>query len=661
MSGEHMSMQRRSLLGAAMAAPLVSLPAWAQGTPAAIPMADFFKSAALMQPRLSPNGKFMAALREVKGRLNIVVVDLATRKATIITSFSDGDVAGVTWINNDRLLFSIYDRERGSGDQIAGGLFAINKDASEFRQLAERSWVTEGQKLLPSSASFMEVVYEGNEPTTDVLVSVSSRQAMGKASSNVYRLDTLTGRSKLLTLGGPGDVMSWVMDTKLVARAALSRRDENLVLFVRDGAEAPWRELLSFNRLDQLAGVHPLEFDAEGNLYVSAYAGNDNTGIYRLDQKTGELSKDAVAAIKGYDLDDGLLFSPDGKVLRGVAYEASRPGVYWLDEQYAAIQAAVDKQLPGKSNNIQVRGPKDARVVLVTSSSDRDPGSYFLFDVKSGSFEGVGKQRPWINPDQMRPTSFFRYPARDGLSIPGQLTLPAGEGKFPLIVLHYGGPWVRPIHWGFDARVQFLVSRGYAVFMPAPRASTGFGHKLFKAGWKQWGLGMQDDVADGVKYLIEQGKIDGSRVCIMGASYGGYMTMMGLVKEPKLYKCGINWVGVTDPSFMFTVTWTDFNRFGGSSADIVAWIGDPVKDAEQFKQTSAVQRAAEIKQPVLMAYGALDVRVPLINGEKMRDALRPHNANVEWVVYPDEAHSGWRTETNMDFFGRVEKFLAKNL
>lgn len=660
MSGEHLSIHRRSLLGAAMAAPLASMPAWAQGTPA-IAMANFFKPAALMQPRLSPNGKFMAALRQIKGRWNIVVVDLSTRKATIITSFTDGDVASLTWITDERLLFSITDQERGSGDQIASGMFAINRDASDFKQLSERAFLSDGQKLLPASAGYIRTVLEGGKPTNDVLVAVGSRQAQGKAGTNVYRLNTVTGRYSIVTLGGPGDVMSWVLDTKLVPRAAVSRTDDQLTLHVRDSADAPWRAVYSYDQLDVEKTLNPLSFDGDGNLYVSAYAGQDNLAIYRFDVKAGTLVTDPVAAIKGYDLEGGLRLSQDGNRVIGVDYDAARPGTYWIDEKMAAIQAAVDKQLPGQYNMIQLRGPEDARVALVISTSDRDPGSYYLFDVKAGSFEGIGRAKPWINPDAMRPTTFFRYQARDGLSIPGQLTLPAGEGKFPLIVLHYGGPWVRPIEWGFDARVQFLVSRGYAVFMPAPRASTGFGIKLYKAGWKQWGLGMQDDVADGVKYLIQQGKIDADRVCIMGASYGGYMTMMGLVKEPKLYKCGINWVGVTDPNFMFTVTWADFNRFGGPDTTLRVLIGDPVKDAEQFRQTSAVHRAAEIKQPVLMAYGGLDVRVPLINGEKMRDALKPHNPNVEWVVYPDEAHSGWRTETTIDFFTRVEKFLAKNL
>jgi dipeptidyl aminopeptidase/acylaminoacyl peptidase len=197
--------------------------------------------------------------------------------------------------------------------------------------------------------------------------------------------------------------------------------------------------------------------------------------------------------------------------------------------------------------------------------------------------------------------------------------------------------------------------------MPAPRASTGFGLRHFRSGWKQWGLTMQDDVTDGVRHLISTGVVDPKRVCIAGASYGGYLTMMGLVKEPQLFRCGINWVGVTDPDFMFSVSWTDFNQVDSGRFTMPLLIGDPVKDAEQFKQTSPLRRAAEIKQPVLMVYGALDQRVPIINGDKMREALKPHNNNVEWHVYPDEGHGWLKEENEIDFWTRVEAFLAKNL
>jgi dipeptidyl aminopeptidase/acylaminoacyl peptidase len=388
--------------------------------------------------------------------------------------------------------------------------------------------------------------------------------------------------------------------------------------------------------------------------------GSENAAIYGCDTKTSAIESTPVFAVKGFDLTGGLRFSSDGRLV-GIDYDAERATTYWIDEKLSKIQAQLDQALPDHVNSLQVPLAPDGSPILVSSYSDRDPGRFLLFSPQGNKLEQIAQARPWMPAERMQPTRFMRYPARDGLSIPAQLTLPSGQGPFPLVVLHYGGPWVRPIEWRWDPHVQFLVSRGYAVFMPAPRASTGFGVKLFKAGWKQWGLGMQDDVTDGVQQLIKDGIADPKRICIAGASYGGYLTMMGLAKEPGLFRCGINWVGVTDPSFMFSVTWTDFNRADAARFTLPMLIGDPEKDAEQFKRTSPVVRAAEIKQPVLMAYGGLDQRVPIINGEKMRAALAPHNKKVEWVVYPDEGHGWLKVANNVDFWTRVEKFLAENM
>jgi dipeptidyl aminopeptidase/acylaminoacyl peptidase len=655
------SSRRRAVVAAGLSLPLVPGIAAAQqaGPAAAPPLTDFFRAPLLRGVTHSPDGKHVAGLRLHQGRINITVVDLASRKALIVTRFSDGDVAWVRWINDNRLLFSMYDRERGSGDQIGGGLFVIDRDASDYRALSGRSMVTGGERLMPADTWFHSLVYQKGQSTDEIIVGRSSMQARGKFSSNLYRLNTSNGRNQLLTLGGPSDVQGWVVDRNNVPRVAIATsREEVTRIWLRDSEQATWRTIFEFAPHEVEKSAIPIDFDDAGNLYFSAYAGADNAAIYRYDNKAGRLEAEPIAAIKGFDL-DSLRFSSSGKLL-GVDYEADRPGTYWIDEQRARWQAQVDKALPDRVNRMSV--PRDpAAPILVTSISDRDPGRYFLFDPRRAALEEVAQSRPWIKIERMRPTQFYRYTARDGMSIPAQLTLPEGSGKFPLVVLHYGGPWVRAIHWGFDETVQFLVSRGYAVLMPAPRASTGFGAKLYRAGWKQWGLGMQDDVTDGVQDLIKRGVVDPKRVAIAGASYGGYMTMMGLVKEPGLFKCGINWVGVTDPSFMFTVTWTDFNRVDSGRFTLPMLIGDPDKDAAQFKRTSPVERATEIKQPVLMAYGALDDRVPLINGEKMLAALKPHNPNVEWVVYPDEGHGWLREDNDFDFWGRVEKFLARHL
>lgn len=663
MNTERISTPRRAIVAGALT-PLLGPLGWADAQAAApsIPIADFFRTPAIRDMRMAPGGKSIAAIREVNGRSNIAVMDVATRKVLIITTFTDADVTALGWITADRLNFSLYDRSRGSGDQEASGLFVIERDGTGFRPIVERSLLTEGARLLPGGSTLLQRVRENGKTTEDVLIYVPSMQAQGRFSSSVYRVNTGTLRSSLVTLGGPGNAVSWTFDTQNVARVALSQHDGATRFNYRESEQSPWRVVFEARFEDVTKVVIPLAFDAQGTLYVSAYAGKDTAAIYRFDPATGKTIGDAVVALDGFDLGGGLIFSGDSKQLRGVVYEADRRRIFWIDPERKKLQDQIDQALPDRVNLLQFDLDNPETPVLVTSYSDRDPGRFLLFDTKKAEPLQVAASHPWIKPETMSPTKVIRYTARDGMSIPAQLTIPIGSsGKLPLVVLHYGGPWVRPFHWSWDPIVQFLASRGYAVFMPAPRASRGFGAKLFTAGWKQWGLGMQDDVTDGVRALIKDGVVDAARVCIAGASYGGYLTMMGLAKEPELFKCGINWVGVTDPTFMFTVTWTDFNQIDSGRFDLPLLIGDPDKDREQFKRTSPVERAAEIKQPVLMAYGGLDRRVPLINGEKMRAALAPHNKQVEWVVYPDEGHGWMKLESDLDFWGRVERFLAKNL
>ena len=659
------SRRRRRVCAAGALVPTLGPLSWQEAqAQEAIAIADFFKPPAISGLRLAPDGRHVAGVRDVKGRLNAAIVDLATRKTSVITNFGDADVIGLAWIDATRLRFALADRSRGSGDQAPGGLFVIDLDGSSFRSLVERSGLSEGGRQLAAGSSFHGRIFEAGKWSTDILVLVPSMQAQGRFSSNVYRVDTSTGQSRLMTLGGPGNAVDWVFDRDVVARVAITQSEGSSRFYCRDDAQQPWRMLFEVKPEDVTKTVRPLAFDAKGRLFVSAYAGNDNAAIHRFDLKTGRVDPEPVFAVKGFDVDAGLVFSSDGARLLGIHYDADRERTYWIDPKLAALQARIDATLPDTVNVVQAADlDGGATLSLVASYSDRDPGRDYLFDADKKQIEQIAVQRPWIKPAQMSPTRFLDYQARDGLTIPAQLTVPrvGGTGKAPLVVLHYGGPWVRPIEWHWDPVVQFLASRGYAVFMPAPRASRGFGARLFTAGWKQWGLAMQDDVTDGVRKLIAEGLIDGDRVCIAGASYGGYLAMMGLVKEPDLYKCAINWVGVTDPSFMFTVTWSDFNRVDSGRYDLPMLIGDPDKDRAQFRRTSPVERAAEITQPVLMAYGGLDRRVPVVNGERMRSALAPHNTNVQWVVYPDEGHGWLRLEDNIDFWSRVERFLAASL
>jgi dipeptidyl aminopeptidase/acylaminoacyl peptidase len=303
--------------------------------------------------------------------------------------------------------------------------------------------------------------------------------------------------------------------------------------------------------------------------------------------------------------------------------------------------------------------------VLVSSYSDVQPLVYLAFNTETGKLVKIGASHDGIRADQMGRQELVRYKARDGLSIPAWITYPRGAARknLPMVVLVHGGPFVRGGEWGWNADAQFLASRGYLVMEPEFRGSTGYGWAHYHAGWKQWGLKMQDDVADGARWATAQGLADGTRICIAGASYGGYATLMGLVNDPGLYKCGVNWAGVTDIKLMYTGSWSaesDASE-GWKSHGMPRLVGDLHKDAAQLEATSPLAQAARIKQPLLLAYGGDDRRVPIYHGDKFRAAVQAGNPNVEWILYPTEGH-GWRLpENRIDFWTRVERFLDKHI
>ena len=299
--------------------------------------------------------------------------------------------------------------------------------------------------------------------------------------------------------------------------------------------------------------------------------------------------------------------------------------------------------------------------MLVHSLSDHDPGVFSIYRPKTQTWSILGAAAPAIDPRRMADLDMHRIKARDGLELPVWVTQPKGaKGPLPAVLLVHGGPWVRGVRWGWNGEAQLLASRGYVVIQPEFRGSTGYGDKLFLAGWKNWGTTMQDDLADTVAWAVEQGIADGKRVCIAGASYGGYAALMAPIRYPDLFKCSVAWVAVSDPRLMFEESWlNDIGR--DSHFSMREMIGDPVLDAAMLKAAAPVERAGEIRIPVLMAYGSEDVRVPLEHGSRMRAAMRAAGKEPEYVVYIGEGHGFLKMENRVDFYTRMEKFLAKHI
>jgi dipeptidyl aminopeptidase/acylaminoacyl peptidase len=663
-----LSLCARLLLAGALATAFAPAGAAPSVPDAALPAVEsFFSNPLLANAELSPSGRYLAAISGAPGRRDmLVVVDLQENKATPVAGHEDVDVLQFQWVNDERLLFNVSDKQVGPGGNfLASGLYAVNRDGSGMRQLASRNGGRREasqvkDKMLPWYTTMLGQRSAQDSDEVYVLSSDPGRSERGQ-TTNLLKLNTVTG--KALTVQPPGPVDGWLLDNEGEPRLAFRAADGATTLHYRDPASGAWRDLAQFpTYAGSKDGFTPVGFGADGTLYVRAHAGKDAAALHTLDLATGKVKPQGVVVMPGYDFDGGLV-SRRGKLL-GVAVETDAPANIWFDKDMQAIQQQVDKLLPGAVNLISVASRAGAPWVLVRSLSDLRPLSWHLYQPATGKLNPIGTSLEGIDPARMGRQDPVRYKARDGREIPALLTVPAGATKnLPLVVLVHGGPYVRGNHWGWNPETQFLASRGYAVLEPDFRGSRGYGSAHFRAGLKQWGLAMQDDIADGARWAIAQGVADPKRICIAGASYGGYAALMGLVKDPDLYKCGINWVGVTDINLLFNGHWS----FDSDQSDdwrnhgMPLMIGDPAKDAAQFKATSPIEQAAKITQPLLLAYGAVDRRVPLYHGNQFRDAVQDHNKQVEWVVYQDEGHGWTRPQNRFDFWTRVEKFLDKHI
>jgi dipeptidyl aminopeptidase/acylaminoacyl peptidase len=653
-----------SYIAAACGALVIALlPATASAAPAPRPpVAHFFENPVFSGAILSPDAKFLAVRIGKPGKKdNLAVFDLTAGTALAVAGFPDTDIGDFDWVNSQRLVFDTVDKHLAPGERNkAPGLFAVNRDGKDMRQLVARRG--EGvRRILPYNNY---LVGNGGAQDSDYVYVVSPTfdGYDDYLNVNLRRLNTVNGESE--TIQRPANTQGWVFDHKGEPRIATAIDKGTVTIHYRDPVTSAWSVLTSFKAYTANGKevFSPVAFGPDGTLYVQTNAGKDKEAIHTFNVKTRQVNPEALIVTADYDFTGHFISNKDS--LLGVRLTTDALTTVWFDPKMKAIQAAVDALLPSTNNLISVAARPETPWVLVQSYSDVQPTVYFLYDTVAKTVRKVGDTFPDIVPAQMGTQTLVRYKARDGLEIPAWLTLPPGGGKdLPMVVLVHGGPFMRGDSWGWDAKYQFLASRGYAVLVPEFRGSTGYGTAHYEAGWKQWGLKMQDDIADGTKWAIAQGIANPKRICIAGASYGGYSALMGLVNDPGLYKCGINWVGVTDINLMYDGNWafdddtsSSYKKYG-----MPELVGDQVKDAAQFKATSPLVQAARITQPLLLAYGGEDLRVPPVHGQKFYKAVKQTNPDVEWVMYPDEGHGWTLPKTRIDFWTRVEKFLDKHI
>ena len=612
---------------------IVASPAASAADDAPIPVRDFFRNPERGLFRISPDGKTLAFMQPFERRMNIYVQPLAGGEPVRLTNETARDIPNHFWKGPNRL---VYVKDFGGDENFH--VVAVTKDGSGSKDLTPFDGVR--AQMIDDLRDFPDVL----------LVGLNKRN---KEVFDAYRLDLKIGELTLVA-ENPGNITSWLTDHAGNIRGAQTSDGVNTSFLYREGASGPFQTVLTTSFRDSF---NPLFFTFDNKLlYAASNLGRDKQAIVLVDPAT---AKEQKVLFEHSDVDiDSMSYSHKRKVLTTINYVTWKPQRKYLDAETERIFAALEKQLPGYEFGIQSMTDDEDRMI-VAAYNDRTPGMRYLYDVKTDKLAKLGEIAPWLPQAKMATMKPIVYKSRDGLTINGYITLPNGKDakNLPVIVNPHGGPWARDV-WGWNPEVQMLANRGYAVLQMNFRGSTGYGRSFWQASFKQWGRNMQDDITDGVEYLVREGIGDPKRICIYGGSYGGYATLAGVAYTPNLYACAVDYVGVSNLfTFLNTIPpyWKPYLDM------FHEMVGDPEKDKALLTETSPALNADRIKTPLFVAQGARDPRVNIDESNQMVKALKARGVDVPYMVKENEGH-GFRNEENQfDFYEAMERFLAKYL
>jgi len=608
----------------------------------------FFDDPKIAASQVSPDGTYMTFTKPYKGVENIWIkgIDEPFDAARPLTA-DERPVPGYFWSEDSKYV--LYVQDKGGNENFH--VYAVDPKAAP----EEATGVPPARDLTPleNVRAFIYAVPEATPGT--ILVGLNDRDP---ALHDVYSVDLATGERKLL-IQNDANVASWVTDLDGKVRLAVRQTPDGgtEILRVADGKlgdalyTCSWQETCS-----------PVRFHKDGKrVYLESNKGDD-VDLVRLllvDVATGEST--VVESDPEGEVDfGGAVFSDATEDLIATVYVGDRIRVYPKTEKLAKALELLRSKLPDGEISFAPQ-TNDDRLVKVVVSRDVDPGTVYLFDWQKGTVKKLYESRPDLPSEDLAPMQAIRYKARDGKTIPAYLTIPKGvEAKnLALVLLPHGGPWARD-GWGYNSRHQFLANRGYAVLSPNFRGSTGYGKAFLNAGNNEWGQAMQDDLTDGVKYLVDKGIVDPKRVCIAGGSYGGYATLAGVTFTPDLYTCGVDLFG---PSNLISLLNSIPPYWGPVRKQFLLRMGDPStpEGEKQLKAQSPLFSVDKIKAPLLVVQGANDPRVKKAESDQIVVAMRDKGLPVEYLVAPDEGHGYRGRENRLALFARFEEFLADHL
>lgn len=601
-----------------------------------IPLKDFFRNPEKTRYNLSPDGTYLAYLAPYESRMNIHIQKMGSDAAPVrITSSTDRDLSGFMWASNDRIL---YIRDFGGDENFH--VFGVDITGENDADLT------------PFENTRAQMIDDLEDDESHIIVGLNKRNPQ---IFDPYRLNINTGKMEMIA-ENPGNITGWMTDHEGKMRVAYTTDGVSTSILYRDTEQDEFKKVLTTNFRET---VEPLFFTFDNKyVYASSNLNRDKTAIVKFDIANG---KELEMMYEHPEVDvSGLSYSRKRKVLTHITYTDWKRQYNFLDAEQEALQKRLEKDLSGYEV-VVTSSSKAEDKFLVRTYSDRSLGAYYFYNKNTDKLEKITDVSPWLNEDELSEMKPIKYKSRDGLTINGYLTLPkdVAAKNLPVVINPHGGPWARD-GWTFNPEVQFLANRGYAVLQMNFRGSTGYGREFWEASFNEWGLKMQDDVSDGVEWLINEGIADADKVAIYGGSYGGYTTLAGITFTPELYACAVDYVGVSNLfTFMETIPpyWKPYLDM------LKEMVGDPddAEDNKRMKATSPVFHVDKIQAPLLIAQGAKDPRVAQAESDQMVEALRARGIDVEYILKENEGH-GFRNEENrFEFYDAMERFLAKHL
>ena len=599
-----------------------------------ITLEDFFKNPEKTYYKISPDGEYLSFMSPYENRMNIHVQRMGSDSVTQLTAETDRDIAWYIWANEKRIL---YLKDDGGNENFK--LYGVDIDGSNLKCLTDfedvRTTIIDDLENIPDY----------------MIIGLNKRDA---TVFDPYRININTGDLEMLA-ENPGNIVGWMTDHdgKLRIAYAITGGINRTILY-RETEQDDFNPVLTTSYKDNF---NPQFFTFDNsNIYASSNIGRDKMIIIEYDPKAGK----EVDTLFTHDEVDvtRLHFSRKRKVITAATYYTTKLQRHFFDDKTKNMFDKLDEELG--IYEVGIAGyDRDEQKFIVRTYSDRSRGAYYYFDYENDILEKIHDISPWLEEKHLAEMVPVEYKSRDGLTIHGYLTLPTDvkPKTLPVVVHPHGGPWARD-RWGFNPEVQFLANRGYAVLHMNFRGSTGYGKEFWLKSMKQWGKTMQDDITDGVEWIIQQGIADRDRIAIYGGSYGGYATLAGLAFTPDIYTCGVDYVGVSNIfTFMKTIPpyWEPLREMW------YEMVGDPVEDSMLLAEVSPVMHADKITAPLFVAQGANDPRVNKAESDQMVEAIRARGIEVEYMVKDDEGH-GFRNEENrFDFYHAMEKFLATHI